>query len=169
VYPQTATKGWWQHHGMCASIRLRTLEEDLAVTTSPTSGQTHMVPLFLQTDDYMREVLLASSTAPETELQAQVRAQLAMRESLRGSVKCTHFVHESALHLPVGGAQIRGAAAALATHDEVGQHHHPDHARRTGRAPVTRLAFAKSEPLVWMDTENSSLLTEAAVAIGWAD
>lgn len=171
LYPQTDTKGWWQPHGTCAPIRLRTLAENLAVAKSLTSWHTHVVPLFLQTVDYMREVLLASSTVPVDELQERVKAQLAMQELLRGGKKCVFFIHELALHLRVGGAgvhtgqllhlllmakwantTIRIMPAALGAHPGLA-------------GPFTQLTFAKYEPLVWADTENSSLLTEATDAI----
>lgn len=167
LYPEAHAKGWWQQHGTCAPIWLRTLSENLAVAASLTSWHTHMVPLFLQTVDYMSEVLLASSTVPEAELQDRVKAQLAMQELLRGGKKCTFFIHELALHLRVGGAEvyagqllhlllmarwanttIRIVPAALGAHPGLA-------------GPFTQLTFAKYEPLVWVDTENSSLLVEA--------
>jgi hypothetical protein len=171
LHPQTAMKGWWQPHGACMPIRLRTFAENLVVAESLTSWHTHVVPLFLQTVDYMREVLLASSTVPETELQERVKAQFAMQEMLRGGKKCTYFIHELALHLQVGGAEVhagqllhlllmarwasttvRIVPAALGAHPGLA-------------GPFTQLTFAKYEPLVWVDTENSSLLAEAKDAI----
>ncbi|GGU74617.1 helix-turn-helix domain-containing protein [Lentzea flava] len=171
LYPETHIKGWWQQHGICAPIRLRTLAENLAVAESLTSWHTHMVPLFLQTADYMREVLLACSTVPATELHDRVQAQLAMQELLRGGKECTFFIHELALHLRVGGAEVYAGQLLhlllMATWAnttirivpaELGAH--------PGLAgPFTRLIFAKYEPLVWVDTENSSLVAEAKDAI----
>ncbi|MEU0886113.1 helix-turn-helix transcriptional regulator [Lentzea sp. NPDC005914] len=170
LYPESEIKGWWQQHGTCAPIQLRTLVENLAVAESLTSWHTHMVPLFLQTVDYMREVLLASSTVPAAELQARLKAQLAMQELLRGGKKCTFFIHELALLLRVGGAEvhagqllhlllmakwanttIRIVPAALGAHAGLA-------------GPFTQLTFAKYEPLVWVDTENSSLLAESTDA-----
>ncbi|SMC48432.1 helix-turn-helix domain-containing protein [Lentzea albidocapillata] len=171
LHPETHVRGWWQQHGTCAPIRLRTLAENLAVAESLTSWHTHMVPLFLQTADYMREVLLASSTVPAAELHDRVKAQLAMQELLRGGKQCTYFIHELALHLHVGGAEvhagqllhlllmakwanttIRIVPAALGAHPGLA-------------GPFARLTFAKYAPLVWVDTENSSLLSEENDAI----
>jgi hypothetical protein len=119
----------------------------------------------------MREVLLASATVPEAELQARVKAQLAMQELLRGREECTFFIHELALHLAVGGVEvhagqllhlllmaqwantmIRIVPAALGAHPGMA-------------GPFTQMTFAKYEPLVWVDTENSSLFVEAKDAI----
>lgn len=170
LYPEIEIKGWWQQHGTCAPIELRTFVENLAAAESLTSWHTHMVPLLLQTVDYMREVLLASATVPEAELQVRLKAQLAMQELLRGGKTCTFFIHELALHLHVGGAEvhagqllhlllmakwanttIRIVPAALGAHAGLA-------------GPFTQLTFAKYEPLVWVDTENSSLLAEATDA-----
>jgi len=171
LYPVAHIKGWWQEHGTCAPVWLRTAVENLALAETLTSWHTHAVPLFLQTVDYMREVLLASSTAPEAELQDRVKAQLAMKELLRGDKKCTFFIHELALHLRVGGAEvhagqllhlllmakwanttIRVVPAALGAHPGMA-------------GPFTHMTFAKHEPLVWVDTENSSLFAESTDAI----
>jgi len=156
---------------VCAPVRLRTVVEHLMVAETLTSWHTHMVPVFLQTADYMREVLLASSTAPVAELQDRVEALLACQESLRHDVKCTYFIHELVLYLQVGGAEvhagqllhllhmanrlnvtIRIVPAALGAHAGLA-------------GPFTHLSFPKYEPLVWVETENSSLLVEGKDAI----
>jgi hypothetical protein len=171
LYPETHIEGWWQQHGTCAPIRLRTLAENLAVAESLTSWHTHMVPLWLQTVDYMREALLASSTVPVDELKERVKAQLAMQELLRGGKKCTFFIHELALDLHVGGPEVHAAQllhlllmakwanttirimpAALGAHPGLA-------------GPFTQLTFPKYEPLVWADTESSSLVVESKDAI----
>ncbi|SFR18778.1 hypothetical protein SAMN04488564_104918 [Lentzea waywayandensis] len=171
LYPETHIRGWWQQHGTCAPIWLRTFAENLAVAESLTSWHTHAVPLFLQMADYTREVLLASATVPASELDARMKAQFAMQELLRGGKKCNFFIHELALHLNVGGAEvhagqllhlllmarwanvsIRIVPAALGAHPGLA-------------GPFTLLTFAKHQPLVWVDTENSSLIAEAKDAI----
>ncbi|MFS8104192.1 DUF5753 domain-containing protein [Lentzea alba] len=175
LYPQAEMKGWWQPHGTCAPVRLRTLAENLAVAKSLTSWHTHMVPLFLQTVEYMREALLASSTVPEAELQERVAAQLAMQELLRGGKKCAFFIHELALHLRVGGAEVHTGQLLhlliMAKWANVTIRIVPAaHGAHPGLAgPFTQLTFAKYEPLVWVDTENSSLLAEATDAIAGYD
>jgi hypothetical protein len=171
LYGETHIRGWWQQHGTCSPIRLRTVVEHLKVATTLISWHTHMVPLFLQTADYLREVLRASATAPADELAERLQAQLAMQASVQRNVKCTFFIHELALHLQVGGAEvhagqllhlmfianrpnirIRIAPAALGAHAGLA-------------GPFTLLTFAKYESLVWVETENSSLLAEAKNAI----
>jgi hypothetical protein len=169
--PETHIRGWWQQHGMYAPIRLRTVVEHLKVAKTLTSWQTHTVPLFLQTADYMREALRASSTMPAGELQDRVKARLVMQESLRLGVRRTFLIHELALHLPVGGAEVHAGQLLHLLHManrpniaiRVVPAAHGAHAGLAG--PFTHLTFAKYEPLVWTETENSSLFTEAADAI----
>jgi hypothetical protein len=171
LYPETHIRGWWQQHGTCAPVRLRTVVEHLAVAKTLTSWHTHVVPFFLQTADYMREVLRASATTPADELQDRVKALLAWQESLRRGVKCTHFIHELALHLRVGGAEVHAGQLLhllhMANWQNVTIRIVPAalgaHAGLAG--PFTHLSFAKYEPLVWVQTENSSLFAEAKDAI----
>ncbi|MGW4214299.1 Scr1 family TA system antitoxin-like transcriptional regulator [Lentzea sp. NPDC004789] len=171
LYPETHIKGWWQQHGTCAPVRLRTVVEHLTVAETLTSWHTHMVPVFLQTADYLREVLLASSTAPVAELRDRVEALLACQESLRHDVKCTYFIHELALQLKVGGAEVHAGQLLhllhMANRPNVTIRIVPAtlgaHAGLAG--PFTHLSFPKYEPLVWVETENSSLLVEEKDAI----
>lgn len=78
-------RGWWQQHGVCAPVRLRTVVEHVKLAGTLISWHTHMVPLFLQTADYMRAVLLASATVPADEVEDRVQVQLGMQEALRRS------------------------------------------------------------------------------------
>ncbi|MCG8926160.1 helix-turn-helix transcriptional regulator [Lentzea sp. CC55] len=169
--PEMHIRGWWQQHGMYPPIQLRTVFEELKAAKTLISWHTHMVPLFLQTADYMREVVRASSTTPADELQDRVKAQLGMQELLRCGVKCTFLIHELALHLPVGGAEVHTGQLLHLLHManrpritiRIVPTAHGSHAGLAG--PFTYLDFPKYEPLVWTDTENSSLFVEAPEAI----
>ncbi|GGU46998.1 DUF5753 domain-containing protein [Lentzea flava] len=171
LYGETHIRGWWQQHGRCSPIRLRTVVEHLKVATTLISWHTHLVPLFLQSTDYLREVLRASSTAPADELTERVQAQLAMQASVRRNVKCMYFIHEFALHLRVGGAEVHLGQLLhllfMANRPNVTIRIVPAvHGAHAGLAgPFTQLTFAKYESLVWVQTENSSLLAEAKDAI----
>lgn len=171
LHLETHIRGWWQQHGTCSPIQLRTVVEHLKVAKTLISWHTHIVPLFLQTADYMREVLRASSTAPADELSERVQAQLAMQALVRRNVKCTVFIHELALHLQVGGADVHAEQLLhllfMANRPNVTIRIVPAargaHAGLAG--PFTQLTFAKYESLVWVETENSSLLAEAKDAV----
>lgn len=119
----------------------------------------------------MREALLASSTAPADELEDRVQARLALQELLRRGMKCTFFVHELALHLRIGGAEVHIGQLLhlmfMANRQNITIRIVPAargaHAGLAG--PFTQLTFTKYESLVWVETENSTLLAEATDAI----
>ncbi|GAB2874065.1 helix-turn-helix domain-containing protein [Lentzea nigeriaca] len=171
LYPETHIRGWWQQHGMYAPAQVRTAVENLKLAKTLTGWHTHLVPLFLQTADYMCEVLRASSTMPASDLQERVQTHLAMQKALWRGVRCTFLIHELALLLPVGGAEVHAGQLLHLLH----MANRPNvtirivpvsrgaHAGLAG--PFTYLAFPKYEPLVWTETENSSLFTEAADAV----
>lgn len=171
LYCEKNVRGWWQQHGTCSPIRLRTVVEQLKVATTLTCWHTHMVSPFLQTTDYMRAALCASSTASVDELEERVQARLAMQELLQRGVKCTFVIHELALHLPVGGAEVHAGQLLhllfMANRPNIRIRIMPvargAHAGLAG--PFTRLTFGQFQPLVWVETENSSLFAEATEAI----
>lgn len=172
LYAATHEKGWWQGHGRCVPVVRRTAVENLKVAKTLECWQTHVVPLLLQTVDYMSAVLNASSTVPADELQDRVQAQLAMQEELRRNlVKCTFFIHESALHLRVGGAEVHAGQVfhllLMANWSNIEVRILPAtlgaHAGLAG--PFTALTFVKHPSLVWVETDNSSLFVEDDRAI----
>lgn len=172
LFPETNVKGWWQQHGRCAPVRLRTLVEHLAMARTLVCWQAYAVPDFLQTPAYARAVITASCNEPADEFDERVKAQLEMQQALlQPGVQCTYFIHEPALHLPVGGhdvhveqvhhllrmavrssVTIRIVPAAIGAHAGM-------------RGPFTQLTFAKHEPLVCLRSENSTLFIEDAAAV----
>ncbi|MGI5503018.1 DUF5753 domain-containing protein [Lentzea sp. CA-135723] len=171
LHSETGVVGWWQQHGVCSPIELRTVVENLAVAETLTCWHTHAVPLFLQTADYMREALRASATSPADELEVRVQAGLAMQRLPRQGTTCTFFIHELALQLQVGGAEVQAGQLLhlmfMANQPNVEIRILPitrgAHAGLAG--PFTLLTFPKYEPLVWVGTENSSLLIEAKASL----
>ncbi|MDX3662899.1 DUF5753 domain-containing protein [Streptomyces sp. ID05-26A] len=167
LHPGTHMRNWWQQHGTCAPIRHRTFNENLASAETLVDWQTHTVPLLLQTNDYMREAVRASSTAPAVELSQRVRERLVTQQLLQRGVKCTFYVHELALHLRVGGPEVYAAQLLhilfMANRPRIVVRVLPAslgaHAGMAG--PFTRLTFTAHEPLVWVETENSSIIAEA--------
>ncbi|SER77662.1 hypothetical protein SAMN05216188_115133 [Lentzea xinjiangensis] len=176
LYPVIDQKGWWQEHGRCSPILPRTAIENLKIAKVLVGWQTHMVPLLLQTVDYMSAVLSASPTVPTDELQDRVQAQLAMQDELwRNRVECTFYLHESALHLKVGGAEVHAGQLfhllLMASWSNIDVRVVPTalgaHAGLSG--PFTSLTFENYAPLVWVETDNSSLFVEGKEAIAGYD
>ncbi|SDM27008.1 Helix-turn-helix domain-containing protein [Lentzea albidocapillata subsp. violacea] len=171
LFPDTNIKGWWQQHGTRAPIRNRTFVEHMAVANKLVSWHTHMVPDALQTVAYMREVLRASSSVPDDEMEARVAARLEMQKQLRHGLKCAFLLHESALRLRVGSVDTQAEQARhllrMATRANITIRVLPAdsgaHAGLSG--PFTQLSFATYEPLVWVEGENFSLIIEEKAAV----
>ena len=171
LHPETHVRDWWQQHGVYAPVWLRTLVEHLKVAKTVTSWHTHMVPVFLQTAEYVLDVQSASSTTPRSELQDRVEAQLALQELIRFGVTRTFFIDELALHRMVGGAEthakqmmhlVRMASVPSVT-IRILPARHGAHAGLAG--PFTHLTFEQYEPIVWVEAENSSLYIESQDAV----
>lgn len=163
--------GWWQRHGACPPVELRTALENLKVAKTLVSWHGNMVPLFLQTADYIRDVLRASATTPAEELEERAKARLVMQQALPRNAKRLFLVHESALRLQVGGPEVHAwqmqhlavTANQSNTTIRIVPAARGAHAGMAG--PFTLLTFEKYEPLVWVDTENSSLFAETTDAV----
>ncbi|MDX8052862.1 DUF5753 domain-containing protein [Lentzea sp. BCCO 10_0798] len=163
--------GWWQEHGACPPISLRTASENLKVSKTLVSWHGNMVPFFLQTADYIRETLRASATTPAEELEERAKAHLVMQQALPRNAKRLFFVHESALRLQVGGPEVYAwqmqhlAVTANQSNTKIRILPAARGAHAGMAGPFTLLTFEKYEPLVWVDTENSSLFAETTDAV----
>ncbi|USX49467.1 helix-turn-helix transcriptional regulator [Lentzea sp. HUAS12] len=163
--------GWWQRHGACPPIVLHTALENLKAAKTLVSWHGNMVPFFLQTADYIREILRASASTPAEELEERAKAHLVMQQALPRKAKRLFFVHESALRLQVGGPEVHAwqtqhlavTANQSNTTIRIVPAARGAHAGMAG--PFTLLTFEKYEPLVWVDTENSSLFAETTDAV----
>ena len=172
LFPDRDSSGWWQLHGKCAPVRPRTALSHLAVAETLISWHTHAVPVLLCTVDYMRAVLTASATVPADEMDERLCVLREMRELLGNGLDCTFYLHEVALDVHIGGSEVHigqlqhlmlmsnwKKIRILVVPAAVGAH--------AGMAgPFTQLTFPKYEPLVWTDTENSSLFIETKEAVG---
>ncbi|MGW4208530.1 DUF5753 domain-containing protein [Lentzea sp. NPDC004789] len=171
LFRETEVRGWWQQHGACSPVRLRTVVGHLAVAKSIISWQDHVVPCFLQTDSYAREVLRASANVPADELEDRVAAQAEVQRLLSGISACTFYIHELALSLQVGSHEVqveqlqhllfcgnRQNFAIRIVPAVAGAH-----AGMNGS--FTKLHFERHEPLVWLQNENSSLFVEEESAV----
>jgi hypothetical protein len=112
--PTMHVKGWWQEHGACVPIHLRRFVENIKTAKTLTTWHPHGLPIFLQSADYTRAAILASPNMSDEQVEHRVKAAQRLQELLsdRG-LQCTFYVHEMALHLPVGGHEVH-----------VGQVHH---------------------------------------------
>lgn len=166
LYREASAKGWWQQHGSRLPIQLRTLIDHENAATEITGWHMNLPPGLLQTADYMRAVILSWPTIPATEVEGRIKARLARHEVFDGLRQFTFYIHEQALRLPVGGPlvmseqlhhllrmSVRPYVSLRVVPVAVGAH--------AGLAgSFTLMQFSGIQPVVFVETENSSLFVE---------
>ncbi len=172
LLPEAHVEGWWQRHGSCVPVRLRTLVQNVKAAKTLTTWHPHGLPVFLQSVDYLRAAISASPNVPDEETDHRVKAAQELQELLSGrGLQCTFYIHEQALNLPVGGHEVhvgqvhhlllmtvRTNVAIRILPTEVGAH-----AGMSGA--FTQLDFPAYEPLVFLEHENSTLIEEEKTAV----
>lgn len=170
---QAGTPGWLQQHGDRLPKQLRTLvdHEDKAVRIG--DYQPVMVPGLLQTGDYARALIIETGNAPDNEIEDRVAARLA-RQSLfsrRPPVHFTFFLHEFVLRLPVGGPAVMSEQLhhllRMSVRPSIIVRIIPSaaggHAGIAGQFKL--MEFTSLRPVVYLDSETSSLFLEEPVEI----
>jgi transcriptional regulator with XRE-family HTH domain len=167
------TPGWFQQHGSRLPLQLVTLidHENKAVEIS--CFVSTLVPGLLQTGDYARALFKEAGRVPIDEIDARVAARLA-RQSLFSRdrpARFTFYLHEFVLQLPIGGTAVmidqlqqlermslrpyltlRVVPASLGAH-----------AATAGEFIL--MEFAEFKPVVYLESETSSLFLEKPVEI----
>lgn len=171
LFNETNLKGWWQEHGACTPIRPRTLIEHERTAKKLISWQVSLVAGLVQLPEYTRAVVEASANVPEDEIEERVQARTERQTVLRDGLKCVLYMHESVLVSQVGGAEVM--QAQLEHLVKMGGRPSIDirimpfaagaHAGLAGSFDM--LTFDKFEPVVFLDSENSSLIIEAPYAV----
>lgn len=170
--PATHVKGWWQKHSLSASERHRTLVQNLKSAKNLTTWHPHALPVYLQSADYMRAAIAASPNVPDEDTDRRLKAGQELQDLLVGrSLQCTFYVHEQALHLPVGGHDVhvsqvhhlllmgvRTNITIKIVPTALGAHAGMNEA-------FTRLTFRAHEPLIFLEHEHSLLIEEDTSAV----
>ncbi|MGH3772006.1 MAG: helix-turn-helix domain-containing protein [Pseudonocardiaceae bacterium] len=168
LFQEQHTPGWLQQHGTRLPKQVVTLidHENKAVAIS--DFQATLVHGLLQTGDYARAVISSSANMPAEEVDERVAARLARRSlfSQERPPRFTFYLHEAVLRLPIGGPAVmsdqlhnllrmsvrpyltlRVVPAALGAHAGLS-------------GPFTLMEFAEFRPVVYLDSETSSLFLE---------
>ncbi|MFD9701229.1 DUF5753 domain-containing protein [Lentzea sp. NPDC059081] len=171
LFAMREQSGWWQQHGICQPVELRTTTTNLRSAATLVSWNPHVVPDLLQTTDYLRAVLQASATLPADELEQRVEARRKLQGAMLRVKTRTFFIHELALRLPVGGAavhteQLRHLATEINPPNMTIRIVPAAQGAHAGMAGAfTRLTGVRQAPVVLVQTENSSLFAEAKDAV----
>ena len=167
------TQGWFQQHGSRLPLQLVTLidHENKAVAIS--CFDSTLVPGLLQTGDYTRALLTEAGRVPAEEIDDRVAARLARQAlfSRNDPARFTFYLHEFVLRMPVGGPAVM--ADQLALLERMSRRPYlrlrvvptalGAHAATAG--PFTLMEFAEFKPVVYLESETSSLFLEKPVEI----
>lgn len=160
--------GWFQQHGSRMPKQVQTLVDHETKAVSIRDFQNTLVHGLLQTGPYARAVMKASPSVPESEIDDRVAIRLARRNlfSRERPPKFIFFIHEFVLRLPVGGAvimseqlhellqfSVRPYITLRVLPAEAGAH-----AAMSG--PFSLMEFPDFKPVVYLDSETSSLFLE---------
>ena len=167
------TQGWFQQHGSRLPLQLVTLIDHENKAVAIGDFQSTLMPGLLQTGDYTRALIREAGTIPADEIDDRVAARLA-RQSLFSrdrSARFTFFIHEFVLRLPIGGPAVmsdqlhqllrmsirpyltlRVVPAAVGGHAAI-------------NGSFTLMEFAEFKPVVYLESETSSLFLEKPVEI----
>ncbi|MCP2245014.1 Helix-turn-helix domain-containing protein [Lentzea aerocolonigenes] len=171
LFRATNVKGWLQEHGAAEPILPRTLIHHEAIAKSLVSWQPLVVHGLLQIPDYTRAVVEASANVPDDEVEERVAARAVRKKALRSQLKATFYLHESVLRTPVGGEEVMRAQlehlAQVSMRPYVVVRVVPTsigaHAGHSG--PFSLLRFHKIEPVVFVESENASLIIESPLPL----
>ncbi|MFZ0121309.1 MAG: helix-turn-helix transcriptional regulator [Pseudonocardiaceae bacterium] len=167
------TPGWFQQHGSRLPLQLVTLidHENKAVIIS--GFESTVMHGLLQTGDYARALLKEAGRVPANEIDDRVAARLA-RQSLfsrERPARFTFYLHEFVLRLPVGGPAVM--ADQLEQLERMSRRPYLTlrvvpavlgaHAATAGS--FTLMEFAEFKPVVYLESETSSLFLEKPVEI----
>jgi Domain of unknown function (DUF5753)/Helix-turn-helix domain len=163
------TPGWLQQHGSTLPLQLRTLIDHENLATTISDFQAVIVPGLLQTAEYAQAVISKNVNVPDHEVDDRVAARRARQALLTRfrPPRCTFFVHEFVLRTPVGEepevmSEQLHELIRLSVRPHISLRVVPikagAHASMAGS--FTSMEFPEFRPVVYLDSETSSLFLE---------
>jgi transcriptional regulator with XRE-family HTH domain len=145
---------------------MRSLIEQERLANKIVVWSMNLIPGRLQTADYMRGLVQDAVRTESVDYEEVIAAKLARRDLFHWSREFVFYVHEQALHLPVGGPDVMKDqllhVLAMAQRSYITVRIVPTaigaHAGVSGS--FMQLQYAKFEPVVYLEGENSSLFLE---------
>ena len=171
LHRESTAKDWFQQHGARLPVHLRTLIQHEKAATGVVSWQMNLVHGLLQTSDYMTAVISAGANMPANEVAERVAARLARQRVFDGKREFTFYVHEQALRLPVGDSEVMSDQMhhllRMSVRPYITLRVVPTaagaHAGLAGSFEL--MTFPGNQPVVNVETENSSLFVEAKAPV----
>jgi predicted XRE-type DNA-binding protein len=145
---------------------VRSLVEQERLANVITVWSMNVIPGRLQTADYIQALADQAARPESLNVAEYIDAKLARRELFHWSREFVFFIHEQALRLPVGGAEVMKDQLlhllAMAQRSYITLRIVPTaigaHAGLGGS--FMQLGYEKFEPVVYLEGENSSLFLE---------
>jgi transcriptional regulator with XRE-family HTH domain len=173
IAKQANDTGWFQPHGARLPEQLITLIDHENEATSMTEFESTLVPGLLQTAHYARAVIHGVGTVPLEEIDPRVKARMERQSVLdqRRTSKCTFFIHEFVLRLPVGGHLVMWDQLhhllQLSVRPNIILRVVP---ARTGVHSAVNgtfrfMEFAEIDPVIYLETETTSVFLESPIEV----
>ncbi|MCX2952970.1 helix-turn-helix domain-containing protein [Lentzea sp. NEAU-D7] len=172
MFREADRSGWLQVHGERSPGWPRTLGENEKVATELLCWSMHLIPGLLQLPDYLRALIEGNPNSPAKEADERVAARTARQQQLINR-RCvmTFFIHEQALHLPVGSSELMSDQLhhlmTMGLRPYITYRIVPTslgaHAGTAGS--FTFLKFDKLESVVFIDAENHGVYLDDKASI----
>jgi hypothetical protein len=166
LFNETRENGYLQILDSGLPDQVRSLIEQERLANVITVWSMNLIPGRLQTADYMRAVVEAGARDESVDYEEVIAARLARRELFHWSREFVFYVHEQALRLPVGSVDLVKDqllhVLAMAQRSYITVRVVPisigAHAGLAGG--FMQLEYEKFEPVVFIESHNSSLFLE---------
>ena len=166
LYRETREKGYLELADDGVPDQLRTLIDQERLANKIFVWAMNLIPGLLQIPSYSTEVVRAAATVKPEQVDEIVTAKTGRRAILHRSREFVFYIHEQALRLPVGNAElmveqlhnllrmsVRPYISIRVVPLSIGTH--------AGLAgSFTKLDYEKFEPVVYLESHNSNLFLE---------
>ncbi|MGW6931632.1 Scr1 family TA system antitoxin-like transcriptional regulator [Lentzea sp. NPDC054927] len=172
LYRETRETGYLKIPEDGLPDQVRSLIEQERLANVITVWSMNAIPGRLQTADYMRALVAAAARKKTIDYEEVIAARIARRELFHWSREFVFYTHEQALRLPVGGPEVmrdqllhllammnRSYITVRVVPTAIGAH--------AGLAgSFMQLKYEKFEPVVFIESQSSSLFLEDKASLG---
>ena len=158
---------WWREYGENLPAHLSTLSDYEDSAISMTQFEPAIVPGLLQTESYMRDLLLSNPVVPQSEIDARVEMRLKRQEIIDGAnpTRFRFFIDEHVVSRTGPGREIMSDQVhhmlRLTVRPYVMLRVVPDAAGlHGGPMPFKLMEFTELNPVVYVENLNSAAFLE---------